>query len=101
MRRVLVVKNLPRTETKQSELVAAVAPVQGNRQYHPTRRAPEMIGVANSDLQFAAFTQRLGAGQPGQVAHDKEQCQCGAVDESLDADPQLARHEKFPLLLVI
>src|SRR5690348_12734975 len=98
MRRVLVVENLPRTEAKESELVAAIAPVQGNRQYHPTGRAPEVIGIANSDLQFAALTQRLGACEPGCVARGKKQCHRG---KSLDADARLARHEKQRLPLSV
>src|SRR5215475_6274174 len=96
-----VVEDLPSTETKESELVAAVAPVQGNRQYHPARRAPEVIGVANSDLQLAALTQRGGACEPGRVARDYKQCHSDAVDESLDADARLARHGTQRLLIPV
>src|SRR5262245_33317268 len=101
MRIMRVVKDLSPTETKESELVAAVAPVQGNRQYHPVRRAPEVIGVANSDLQHAALTQRRGASEPGPVARDQKQCHCDAMDESLDAGARLARHGEQRLLLPV
>src|SRR5215469_2861645 len=60
IRRVRVVKDLSPAETKESELIAAVAPVQGNRNYHPPGAAPEVVRLTDSDLQFAALTQRLG-----------------------------------------
>src|SRR5215467_3814903 len=96
-----VVKDLSPTETKESELVAVITPVHGNRHYHPARRAPEVIGVADSDLQLAALTQRGGASEPGRVARDQKQCHSEAVDKRLDADARLARHGKRRLLLQV
>ena len=101
MRIMRVVKDLSRTETKESELVAAVAPVQRHWQYDPTRRAPEVIRVADSDLQFAALTQRLRGNEPRYAARAKKQSYCGPLHESFDVSSFSTRGKQRSWLPVL
>src|SRR5262249_17192393 len=74
---------------------------------HPAQRASGFrtgTVALSTSLQIAplaALTQRFGTCEPRHVGRGKKQWHCGAVDESLDADARLARHEKQRLPLPV